>query len=226
MSEESPPAKLLEPQTEAAVDALLTTVRHLLDEENARDQSFVTRGVGLAGFVGIVISLSTGLGHDALAAGWGEPWKGVALALYAGALASLVGSVVVVVRTVLRPQEAASLGIAEVEKYPLPEYVYAPKVMNQGRTMRGLIDALVIERSRAGSKANGLHWSYRLLLVGLACISILGFLVGLHDANMIGGHHAGRAIGSGAVGCRAARAKCSGKRANAFEHGVIPVRRA
>ncbi len=35
--------------------------------------------------------------------------------------------------------------MAEVKKYPLPEYIYAPKVMNQGRIMRGLIDALVIE---------------------------------------------------------------------------------
>lgn len=220
------PAKLLEPETEATVDALLETVRHLLEEENARDQSFNTRGVGLAGFVGIVISLSTALGHEALATDWGAPWKGIAVGLYAGALASLVGSVVVVIRTVLRPQEAASLGIAEVEKYPLPEYIYAPKVMNQGRTMRGLIDALVIERSRAGSKATGLHWSYRLLLAGLACISILGFLIGLHDANLIGGHHAGRAIEPRTASCRATGAKCSGRRANAFKLGTVPVRRA
>jgi hypothetical protein len=222
----SPPGKLLEPETEATVDALLETVRHLLEEENARDQSFNTRGVGLAGFVGIVISLSTALGHEALATDWGAPWKGIAVGLYAGALASLVGSVVVVIRTVLRPQEAASLGIAEVEKYPLPEYIYAPKVMNQGRTMRGLIDALVIERSRAGSKATGLHWSYRLLLAGLACISILGFLIGLHDANLIGGHHAGRAVEPRTASCRATGAKCSGRRANASKPGTVPFRRA
>ena len=69
-------AELLDPKTEATVDALLETVRHLLEEENSRDQSFNTRGVGLAGFVGIVVSLSTTLGHDALAANWGAPWKG------------------------------------------------------------------------------------------------------------------------------------------------------
>jgi hypothetical protein len=136
--------------------------------------------------VGIVVSLSTTLGHDALAASWGAPWKGIAVGLFAGALASLLGSVVVVVTKVLRPRESASLGIAEVEKYPLPEYIYRPRVMNQGSVMRGLIDALIIERSRAGAKAAGLHWGYRLLLVGLACISILGFLLGLHDAKLIG----------------------------------------
>ena len=186
-------------------------MRHLLEEENSRDQSFNTRGVGLAGFVGIVVSLSATLGHEALAADWGAPWKGIAVGLFAGALMSLVSSAVVVLIGVLRPREAASLGIAEVEKYPLPEYIYAPKVMNQGTIMRGLIDALVIERSRAGSKATGLHWGYRLLIVGLVCISILGFLLGLHDAKLIGVPHAGRTIQPGTTSCtRTIRAKCSG----------------
>ncbi len=224
----SPPAELLDPKTEATVDALLETVRHLLAEENSRDQSFNTRGVGLAGFVGIVVSLSTTLGHDALAANWGAPWKGIAVGLFAGALASLVGSVVVVVTKVLRPRESASLGIAEVEKYPLPEYIYRPKVMNQGSVMRGLIDALVIERSRAGPKATGLHWGYRLLLVGLACISILGFLLGLHDAKLIGVPRAGRTLQPGTTICtRTGRAKCAhGERAAAAGRRAIPVRRS
>ncbi len=224
----SPPEELLDPKTEATVDALLETVRHLLEEENSRDQSFNTRGVGLAGFVGIVVSLSTTLGHDALAANWGAPWKGIAVGLFAGALASLVGSVVVVVTKVLRPRESASLGIAEVEKYPLPEYIYRPKVMNQGSVMRGLIDALVIERSRAGSKAAGLHWGYRLLLVGLACISILGFLVGLHDAKLIGVPRAGRTLQPGTAICtRTGRAKCAhGERATAAGRRALPVRRS
>jgi hypothetical protein len=39
-----PPPELLDPKTEATVDALLETVRHLLEEENSRDQSFNTRG--------------------------------------------------------------------------------------------------------------------------------------------------------------------------------------
>lgn len=224
----SPPAELLDPKTEATVDALVETVRHLLEEENSRDQSFNTRGVGLAGFAGIVVSLSTTLGNDALTADWGAPWKGIAVGLFAGALASLVGSVVVVVTKVLRPRESASLGIAEVEKYPLPEYIYRPKVMNQGSVMRGLIDALVIERSRAGSKASGLHWGYRLLLVGLACISILGFLLGLHDAKLIGVPHAGRTIQPGTAICtRTGRAKCAhGERTAAAGRRAVPVRRS
>lgn len=179
---------LLLPETEANVDALLEAVRLLLAEEDSRDQSFNTRGVGLAGFVGIVISLSATLGREALSASWGAPWKEIAVALFGVVLVSLIGSAVCVVRGVLQPREAASLSMGDVEKFALPEYVYRPKVINQGIIMRGLIDALAIERSRAGRKASGLRWGYRLLLGGLASISILGFLLGLHDAKLIGVH--------------------------------------
>jgi hypothetical protein len=90
---------------------------------------------------------------------------------------------------VLQPREAASLSMRDIERFALPEYVYRAKVINQGIIMRGLIEALAIERSRAGRKASGLRWGYRLLLAGLISISILGFLVGLHDAKLIGVHH-------------------------------------
>lgn len=186
------PPELLNPETEASVDALVDTVRDLLKEETARDQSFNGRGVGLAGFVGIIVSLSTTVGRDALAASWGRPWRGIAVVLFALVLLSLVGTVIVVVRGVLMPREAATLALDEVQKYPLPEYVYAPKVFNQGKTLRGLIAALIIERARATSKAGGLRWGYRFLILGLSSIAIMGFLLGLHDAKLIGVRHAGK----------------------------------
>lgn len=187
-----PPPELLDSKTEATVDALLETVRHLLEEESARDQSFNARGVGIAGFVGIVVSLSAALGRDALSVGWDSPWKGIAVGLFAGALTALLSALVILLAKVLMPKESVSLSIEEVERYPLPEFVYAPKVMNQGSTLRGLIEALVIQRARASSKAGGLHWSYRLVVIGLTCISILGFLLGLHEANLLGARHAKR----------------------------------
>jgi hypothetical protein len=190
MSKPDPEHPLLSKGTEETVDALLETVRDLNEEENRRDQSFNSRGVGLAGFVGIIVSLSTTVGRDALGAGWGSPWRGISVGLFAAALVLLVGTVIVVVQGVLQPRESASLGIAEVQRYPLPEYVYAAKVMNQGKTLRGLIDALVIERSRATGKARWLRWGYRSLIGGLACIAGLGFLLGLHDAKLIGVRHA------------------------------------
>lgn len=178
--------RLLQPETGETVDALLETVRQLLKDENDRDTGFTSRGVGLAGFVGIIVSLSTTVGRDALKVHWAGPWQAIAVGLFAAALVALVGTVIVVVVGVLRPRETANLGLSEVQRYPLPEYVYAPKVMNQGKTMRGLIEALIIERDRGHAKARGLRWGYRLLIVGLSCIAALGFLLGLHDAELIG----------------------------------------
>jgi hypothetical protein len=98
-------------------------------------------------------------------------------------------------------------------------------VMNQGSIMRGLIDALIIERSRAGSKATGLHWGYRLLLVGLACISILGFLLGLHDAKLIGVQHAGRTVRPATACTRAVGAKCPAGEWSPIPRGrAVPLR--
>src|SRR5581483_339191 len=98
---------------------LLEAVRALLAEEDSRDQSFNTRGVGLAGFVGIVVSLSATLGREALSASWGSPWKGIAVGLFGAVLVSLLLSAVAVVQGVLQPKEASSLSMTDVEKFAL-----------------------------------------------------------------------------------------------------------
>jgi hypothetical protein len=177
--------RLLEPGTERTVDALVDTVRALLEEENRRDESFNLRGIAVVGLAGIIGSASISLGRAALKETWSFPWKGVAVALFAVALIVLVMAAFCVLIRVLDPREAATLGISEVERYELPEYVFAPKVMNQGTTLRGLIEALGIERSRINKKSGGLKVAYRLLLAALATLAVLGFLLGLRDARII-----------------------------------------
>lgn len=173
-------------ETEKTVDALVETVRALLAEENARDQSFNVRGIGIAALVGVIGSLTITLGRNALQAGWGSPWKGIAVGLFAIELMAMVASSVSVLFRVLRPRESATLAISEVERYQLPEYVFERKVMNQGKTLRGLIEALAIERDRINRKSQGLQAAYWLLIVGVMAIAIQGFLLGLHDAKLIG----------------------------------------
>jgi hypothetical protein len=187
---------VLDAGVEETVDALLETVRGLLQEENNRDQSFNARALGLAGFAGIIVSLSTTVGHDALKVTWSGPWQAVAVILFAAALLALVGTVVMAVSGVLRPRLTTSLSVDEVKKYPLPQYVFAHKVMNQGKTLHGLVEALAVERGRAVSKAAALKWGYRLLILGLSCIAGLGFLLGLHDANVIGAADANSRTGT------------------------------
>ena len=180
-----PDDRLADPNVVDNVDSLVETVRNLLASEDSRDQSFNARGVGLAGFVGIIVSLTTTVGRDALRADLTESWRIACITLFGAALLLLLATVFVVVRGVLTPQGTKQIGLDEVERYPLPEFIYRPKVMNQGRTLRGLVETLGVEREVAKAKARSLRIAYRTLTAGLACIAALGFILGLSDAKVI-----------------------------------------
>ncbi len=156
---------------EETVHALLETVRELLRAEETRATSLNTRGSGLAGFIGIIVSLSGTVGRDVLAAGLAMEARIVAVALFVAALGVLITSVIVVVLRVLAPQSYRNIAMAEVSRYALPEFVNQDKVMVEGRTMRGLIDALASERDRNDRKARALRCAYILLVVGLFLIA-------------------------------------------------------
>ena len=180
-----PDPRLADPDVVANVDGLVETVRDLLAAEDSRDQSFNARGVGLAGFVGIIVSLTTTVGRDALQVELTSGWRIACITLFGGALLLLLATVVVVVRGVLTPKDTKQLGLGEVERYPLPEFIYRPKVMNQGRTLVGLVETLGVERQNAKAKARSLRIAYRTLTAGLVCIALLGFILGLTDAKVI-----------------------------------------
>jgi hypothetical protein len=186
-----PDIRLGDPDVVKNVDVMVDTVRGLLGAEESRDQSFNGRGVGLAGFVGIIVSLTTTLGRDALKEDLVPGWKVVCLTLFGSALVLLLMTVVVVVRGVLAPRETAHLAYDEVAEYPLPKNVYQPKVMTQGRTLRGLVEVLGVERARGARKARSLHVAYGTLIASLVCIAALGFILGLSDAKVIP-HDSGR----------------------------------
>ncbi len=192
MDEPDPPSQPVhtpdpwaDPATAEKVGVLLETVRSLLAEENEREQSLNTRGVGFAGFVAIVLSLTTTLGHTVLSSGWETPWKGIAIGLYAVALLALLASVILVVQVVLRPRTASSLAIGEVQRYLTDEYLEPSRPQIEAAIMGGLIDTLVTARELGQRKARGLRHACQLLLIGLSCIATLGFLLGLRDAGAI-----------------------------------------
>jgi hypothetical protein len=172
MGEHEPPTQparapdpLADPATADKVGVLLETVRSLLVEENEREQSLNTRGVGFAGFVAIVLPLTTTVGHTVLSSGWRTPWKGIVVGLYA--LAPLA-SVILVVHAVLRPQTGSSLDVGEVQRYPTDEYLEPSLLEIEGAIMRGLIDTLVTARKLGQRKARGLRHGCGLLLIGLS----------------------------------------------------------
>lgn len=187
MSNPLPPASSGSPAIEAdTVEALVDTVRALLRDEDAREQSVTGRAVGLSGFSGLVLSLA-GLvsAASSTSATLCRPWKGTFAALLVISLVALLGTVFTAIFGVLRPKEFATIAMSEVERYPLLEYVTRPRVMVQGTTLRGLIDALVTERHKNSAKADALERAYLFLVVGLVGVSALAFILGFHAAHLI-----------------------------------------
>jgi hypothetical protein len=182
---ELPDARLGMRETAENVEAMVESVRHLLAAEESRDQSFIGRGVGLAGFLGIIISLSTSLGRDLLQGDLPQGWTVTSMVLFGGGLVLLLLAVAFVVGGVLLPRDAAHLAYSEVARYPMPDQVYQHRVMTQGKILRGLVDVLRIERERGDRKAKGLRWGYRLMIGGLLCIAALGTILGLHEGGVI-----------------------------------------
>lgn len=168
------------------VEALVDTVRALLRDEDAREQSVTGRAVGLSGFAGLVLSLAGPVTASAVKLQTlpGQ-WKDAVLGLIAFSLAALLATVVSAIFGVLRPREFATIAMSEVHRYPLPEYIEQPRVMVQGTTLRGLVDALATERSKNSRKARALGLSYVFLASGLAGVSALAGMLGFHSAGVI-----------------------------------------
>jgi hypothetical protein len=168
------------------VEALVDTVRNLLRDEDNREQGFNARAVGISGFSGLILSLAgpasaASTGTRAL----GVQWKYAVLALLGLSLLALLGTVATSVVGVLIPKEYATIAMSEVARYPLPEFVRRRRVMVQGSTLRGLVDALASERKKNSAKSRALGWAYRQLLAGLLGVTTLAVILGLHAVGSI-----------------------------------------
>lgn len=65
----------------------------------------------------------------------------------------------------------------EIQRYPYPEFVHERRVMVQGRTMRGLIEALASERDRNAAKAKRLKIAYFSMMTGLALVAMSALML-------------------------------------------------
>jgi hypothetical protein len=164
---------------EDTVDALLDAVRAFLAEEDGREQSFNTRAGGLAGFVGIIVTLATAAGRIALDQDPSCLATVLGATAFAVAMGGLVVSLVIAVTKVLVPQEGAAIAMETIENYPNWMYVSQEKVMVQGELLQGLISALAKDRQRNSSKAKWLRRAYKALLVGIAALAAFGAILAI-----------------------------------------------
>jgi hypothetical protein len=163
------------------VDALLATVRDLLQAEDSRSNSLTTRGTSVAGFVGILVSVATAfaktLASDSPSfSGRERDW---ALWLLIGGLVLLSVAGLVVVLGVVLPAGRWAIATPEVQQFDQPEYVFEEALLVKGRVLRGLIETLVSERKRNERKATALKVALLLLVAGVMSLageaSIIGY---------------------------------------------------
>jgi hypothetical protein len=161
------------------VEALLEEVKDLLDDEDRRSQSFIARGSGLAGFVGLIVALVGLVGQPGVHLP--TPAKLALAVLFVLGIVFLVGAVAFVLAGVLLPSPGKAVSTWEVKRYPTHPFISEEKVMAQGRRLRGLVNALAIERDRNERKGRWLTSGYVLLGAGILCISGDALILGLHE---------------------------------------------
>jgi hypothetical protein len=166
------------PIDEEAVAELLETVRALVAAETSRSQTFDTKNIWLGGFAGTILSLTATLGRAGFDVKLGDAANNAFVAFYVSA-AVLLSLASLAAISVLLPKSFFTIATSDVERYPFPPLIGMKKVMVQGRTMRGLIEALKRERIVNAKKANRTRIALLLLGTGLLCVAgealILGF---------------------------------------------------
>jgi len=151
-----------EPNPET-VEALLDTTWRVAGAEGARTDALDRKAASLATFASLVLSLSAALGGR-LVQGHAADWV---FALFALGLLLLVMAIAASV-WVLLPKEQLMLGIAYLERFPMWAEILKPRVQVQGETMKGLIEAIALERRVNRRKAEAVRFAFILLLAGLA----------------------------------------------------------
>jgi hypothetical protein len=156
------------------VQILRTAVQGILSAEHDRASSLMTRGSGLAGFVGLALPLSVVLAGWAPAHGWRRETT-IALAL--AAAVALLAAVLLTLLEVLLPSPGITIALEEVRRYPTYEFIRQEPLMVEGRLLRGDIETLAVERRRNDRKGRSLRYAYIALTAGLVLVAVEGILL-------------------------------------------------
>jgi hypothetical protein len=170
---------------EETVVLLLLTTKELLASEESREQSLIGRGSGVAAFAGLIVALLGSLSSAVVTSHLPMNWEQTCLGLLAGALASLLATVLIVVFGVLYPRASAGLAISEIRRFPTWEFITQERVSIAGRMMRGNVASIAVERQKNGRKAEWLGRSFLSFSFALTSLATLGVILGAHALKLI-----------------------------------------
>ena len=173
-----------EPNAET-VEALVRTLRHFLDTEDAREQSINTRAAGVVVFGGVVLSLLVSIARPILAEDLADGWDEASIALFVTAIISLLVAVTSALFFVLVPRQSASIAMDEIERYGELETLVQPPIQVNGVLLEGLIRLLAIDRERVSLKTTWLTRAYRALVMGLFAVGALGLILAAEESGIL-----------------------------------------
>jgi hypothetical protein len=156
------------------VRVLRGTVQALLKSENDRAGSFLNRGSGLTGFVGLALPLAIAVASRAPTNGWS---RYLAFGLTAAAALCFLAAVTVSLLEVLLPSPGITIDLDEVRRYPTYEFIRKPPLEVEGRFLRGEVESLAVERRRNDRKGRSLRYAYIALTAGLVFVAGEGILL-------------------------------------------------
>lgn len=171
---EIPPGDVPDGVQRETVEVVLENVRELLVQEDTRAQSLHTRGTGIAGFAGIIVSLLAAIAQDLPAATRGGSERDVVVVFFVIGLILLVAAVLTVLFGVLRTRTITTIGIREVDAYLRKDYVSKSATWVRGRTMATLNKALVTERLQNNRRSAWLNRGGLLLASAIVAVAVAG----------------------------------------------------
>ncbi len=167
-----------EPNPEG-VAALLAIATDAVEDERERGRQLDSKCASLAGFTGLILSitgvLTPALANSKLGAA-GQPAAEVAFAV---GMLSLLAAVLLAVEGVLMPQKYRSMGAAQVAKFGLRS-VQAHDALWVHQSMLGALnDILAQDRPVNNCKAKLTRWVARCLATGFAAVAVDAVIIAI-----------------------------------------------
>jgi hypothetical protein len=158
------------------VAALLDTTWRLADAEAARTDALDRKAATLASFASVLATLTATLGIRFVERL--DSWQ--ALTIFVLGLGTFVGAVGLALKA-LMPREYRTLGMEYIRRLPTWSEILKPPEQVRGDAMRGLVEAIAVERATNKGKLKSIRWSLRLLFVGLVLIAVEAATLGVHE---------------------------------------------
>lgn len=169
-----------------SAEVLVAVVQQFIDEELRAIESLRTRASGLAGLIGVIVSL-TGVFLARNALGFAAPLsvRIIAVSLLFSALASLISAAWVLVRVLGPRREPERERFSGKDIADFTKLTVAQPDIVQHRNLEAFVALLETVRNTADSLGRELRRAMPLLVGGLILVAAVAMIAALFNANLV-----------------------------------------